>query len=146
MTRAACANEQLRRSTHFTGKERDSESGNDYFGARYYASTIGRFMSRDPEDGKRKDPASFHKYLYANGDPVDAIDPTGRADLFETALIPGGSLPAYPGLVATGYAVAQVFCDAARILAWALQTVPPGVVPGGAALKPIPPLCTAFGF
>jgi hypothetical protein len=22
----------------FTGKERDSESGNDYFGARYYAS------------------------------------------------------------------------------------------------------------
>jgi hypothetical protein len=24
---------------HFTGKERDTESGNDYFGARYYAST-----------------------------------------------------------------------------------------------------------
>ena len=32
---------------HFTGKERDSESGNDYFGARYYASTMGRFMSPD---------------------------------------------------------------------------------------------------
>jgi RHS repeat-associated protein len=30
-----------------TGKERDSESGNDYFGARYYASTMGRFMSPD---------------------------------------------------------------------------------------------------
>jgi len=27
----------------FTGKERDQESGNDYFGARYYASTMGRF-------------------------------------------------------------------------------------------------------
>ena len=24
---------------HFTGKERDTESGLDYFGARYYAST-----------------------------------------------------------------------------------------------------------
>ena len=28
----------------FTGKERDTESGNDYFGARYYASSMGRFM------------------------------------------------------------------------------------------------------
>ncbi len=32
---------------HFTGKERDSESGNDYFGARYYASTMGRWLSPD---------------------------------------------------------------------------------------------------
>ena len=32
----------------FTGKERDTESGNDYFGARYYASTMGRMMSPDP--------------------------------------------------------------------------------------------------
>ena len=36
--------------THFTGKERDQESGNDYFGARYYASTVGRFMSPDWAD------------------------------------------------------------------------------------------------
>ena len=28
-----------RRTPRYTGKERDSESGNDYFGARYYAST-----------------------------------------------------------------------------------------------------------
>ncbi len=33
---------------HFTGKEHDNESGNDYFGARYYASSMGRFMSPDP--------------------------------------------------------------------------------------------------
>jgi RHS repeat-associated protein len=32
---------------HFTGKERDAESGNDYFGARYYGSSMGRFMSPD---------------------------------------------------------------------------------------------------
>jgi RHS repeat-associated protein len=31
---------------HFTGKERDTESGNDYFGARYYSSNMGRFFSR----------------------------------------------------------------------------------------------------
>jgi hypothetical protein len=29
-------------STLFTGKERDTESGNDYFGARYNAFSIGR--------------------------------------------------------------------------------------------------------
>ena len=32
---------------NFTGKERDSESGLDYFGARYYGSNMGRFMSPD---------------------------------------------------------------------------------------------------
>ena len=34
----------------FTGKERDSESGLDNFGARYDSSSIGRFMSPDPEN------------------------------------------------------------------------------------------------
>jgi len=33
---------------HSTGKERDAESGNDYFGARYMASSMGRFLSPDP--------------------------------------------------------------------------------------------------
>ena len=44
-------------------------------------------MSRDPEDGYARDPASLHKYLYAGGDPVNMLDPSGRADLFENALI-----------------------------------------------------------
>ena len=33
----------------FTGKERDSESGLDNFGARYNASSMGRFMTPDPK-------------------------------------------------------------------------------------------------
>ena len=36
----------------FTGKERDSETGYDYFGARYYWSTLGIFTSSDPLSGK----------------------------------------------------------------------------------------------
>jgi len=32
----------------FTGKERDSGSGLDYFGARHYASALGRFIQADP--------------------------------------------------------------------------------------------------
>jgi len=42
-------------------------------------------MSRDPEDGKAVDPKSLHKYLYADGDPVDGIDPRGSEDLIEYA-------------------------------------------------------------
>jgi RHS repeat-associated protein len=61
------------------------------YSARYYNPATGRFMSRDPEDGERTDPASLHKYLYAGGDPVNAMDPTGRAELFENVLIVGGS-------------------------------------------------------
>ena len=33
--------------SRYTGEERDAESGLDYFGARYYASNMGRFMSPD---------------------------------------------------------------------------------------------------
>ena len=36
-----------RGASRTSGKERDAESGNDYFGARYYSSTMGRFMSPD---------------------------------------------------------------------------------------------------
>jgi RHS repeat-associated protein len=37
-------------SYKFTGKQRDAETGNDYFGARYYSSLLGRFLSADWSD------------------------------------------------------------------------------------------------
>jgi RHS repeat-associated protein len=40
---------------HYTGKERDQESGFDDFGPRYYASSRGRFMSPDPSGLHRAD-------------------------------------------------------------------------------------------
>jgi RHS repeat-associated protein len=56
------------------------------YSARYYNPATGRFMSRDPENGKAKDPKTLHKYLYASGDPVNRIDPSGRGDLVELSL------------------------------------------------------------
>jgi RHS repeat-associated protein len=53
------------------------------YSARYYNPNTGRFLSRDPEAGKIKIPASLHKYLYASGDPVNRFDPRGREDLVE---------------------------------------------------------------
>ncbi len=86
---------------HFTGKERDTESGNDYFGARYYNSAMGRFMSPDPlpwigwqnpveeasEEAKEEshqkfenwisNPQNFNLNAYVMNNPLGFIDPLG---------------------------------------------------------------------
>jgi RHS repeat-associated protein len=64
-------------ASRFTGKERDNESGLDYFGARYYGSSMGRFMSPDPLGGHMENPQSFNKYSYALNNPLTNTDPTG---------------------------------------------------------------------
>jgi RHS repeat-associated protein len=63
-----------------TGKERDAESGNDYFEARYYSSSMGRFMSPDDfwQDTNLADPQSLNKYAYSRNNPLRYIDPTGE--------------------------------------------------------------------
>jgi RHS repeat-associated protein len=63
----------------FTGKERDTESGLDYFGARYYGSSMGRFMS--PDDGSDQDitnPQSLNLYSYVQNNPLTNTDPDGH--------------------------------------------------------------------
>jgi RHS repeat-associated protein len=64
----------------FTGKERDQESGNDYFGARYYASSMGRMLSPDPHTGTllhMLNPQRWNMYAYALNNPLLYTDPTG---------------------------------------------------------------------
>jgi RHS repeat-associated protein len=63
----------------YRGEQYDSDLGLYYLRARYYNPLTGRFMSRDPEDGKPIYPKTLHKYLYAGGDPVNGFDPTGMA-------------------------------------------------------------------
>jgi len=64
----------------FTQKERDNESGLDYFGARYYSSAQGRFTSPDAfwKDSHVADPQSWNKYAYARNNPLKYFDPTGE--------------------------------------------------------------------
>jgi RHS repeat-associated protein len=64
----------------FTGKERDQETGLDFFGARYMSSALGRFTSPDVPlaDQWEKDPQSWNLYSYVRNNPLRAIDPTGR--------------------------------------------------------------------
>jgi RHS repeat-associated protein len=64
----------------FTGKERDSETGMDYFGARYCRSGIGQFTTIDPLmtiDDNLVDPQRWNRYAYARNNPLRYTDPTG---------------------------------------------------------------------
>jgi len=63
----------------FTGKERDSESGLDNFGARYNSSQYGRFMSPDSGiDQHPENPQSWNLYSYVQNNPVNIVDPSGE--------------------------------------------------------------------
>lgn len=59
----------------YTGEQIDPNTGNYYLRARYYNPANGRFLSMDSFDGIPQDPITLHKYLYANVDPVNMIDP-----------------------------------------------------------------------
>jgi RHS repeat-associated protein len=72
----------------FTGKERDQETGLDYFGARYYGSRIARFATVDPSMTHLEntlDPQRWNRYAYGRNNPLRFVDPDGRdwlAELF----------------------------------------------------------------
>jgi len=95
---------------HYTGKERDAESGNDYFEARYYASGFGRFMSPDwsaKEEpvpyAKLDDPQSLNLYAYVEDDPSVRVDADGHwPSLSDAVNFVGGALNAYASDIAFG--------------------------------------------
>jgi RHS repeat-associated protein len=67
-------------SVKFTGKERDAESGLDYFGARYTSSAQGRFTSPDPLMAtpiRLIDPQEWNMYAYVRNNPLSLTDVTG---------------------------------------------------------------------
>jgi len=72
-----CSQQQIA-ALKFTGKERDSETGLDYFGARYLSSAQGRFTSTDPRSGWPSDPQSWNMYAYGRNNPLLYTDPDGQ--------------------------------------------------------------------
>ena len=81
----------------FTGKERDSESNLDNFGARYYASTTGRFMTPDwalnavtVPYASFGDPQTLNLYTYVQNSPLDRIDADGHQSAFGSDYRAGG--------------------------------------------------------
>jgi RHS repeat-associated protein len=82
----------------YRGEQFDSDLGLYYLRARYYNPITGRFMSRDPEDHALLAPNELHKYLYAGGDPIDGIDPTGRGDLISEVISLGREIAKVPSI------------------------------------------------
>ena len=72
---------------------RDSVS-QDYADQRYYAVGMGRFNTPDPyrASGGPADPASWNRYAYTRGDPVNRYDPAGLADFSVTGYCYGCSV------------------------------------------------------
>jgi RHS repeat-associated protein len=71
----------------FTGKERDSESGLDNFGARFDSSALGRFLSPDAGAASLHNPQSWNRYTYALNNPLFYIDPDGNQGMSATRVI-----------------------------------------------------------
>jgi RHS repeat-associated protein len=82
----------------FTGKDRDGETGLDYFIARYYSGAQGRFTSTDPLNIPNlqqlapekfakvtANPQNWNAYTYAHNNPLAKLDPDG----FLTIVVPG---------------------------------------------------------
>ena len=60
----------------YNGQQQD-DTGLYFLRARYMDMGTGRFLNHDPILGDSDDPVTLHRYLYANADPVNNVDPTG---------------------------------------------------------------------
>jgi RHS repeat-associated protein len=78
-------NSQLPNDTvKFATYTRDSATGLDYADQRYYTGGVGRFMNPDPYRASASsvnnptDPATWNRYAYVGGDPINRADPGGQ--------------------------------------------------------------------
>ena len=66
----------------FSAKERDTETGLSYFGARYYSSDLSIWLSVDPQASKYP---SLSPYVYCANNPVKLVDPNGEEIVITTS-------------------------------------------------------------
>ncbi|KAF1084288.1 tRNA(Glu)-specific nuclease WapA precursor [Sporotomaculum syntrophicum] len=71
--------EQLPQPLKYAGEYYDDESGLYYLRARYYDPTVGRFISRDSNEGSITNPLSLNLYVYCYSNPLNYLDPTGHS-------------------------------------------------------------------
>ena len=62
----------------YAGEEFDPDLGLLNLRARLYKASAGRFQTLDPAMGNPGRPITLNRFLYANGDPLNLIDPSGR--------------------------------------------------------------------
>ncbi|MEU3549100.1 RHS repeat-associated core domain-containing protein [Streptomyces longwoodensis] len=137
----AQSSEPVAQPYRFAGGYQDP-TGLYHYGARYYDANIGRFTQPDPS-GQEQNP-----YLYAEGDPVNRIDPTGTLSLgdvgealtplgdIKTAMEFGGALKNHQWGKAAGISFGWAFGNAVGTACTAGATILGGPVVGAAASVP----------
>jgi RHS repeat-associated protein len=137
---------------HLTGKQRDTESNLDYFAARYYSSSMGRFVNPDWA-GKATtvpyanfgDPQTLNLYIYTRNIPTTLIDDDGhgigtpdwssqqaKARITQEANLPEGE---QLKRAATGLCV--VFCSMGAAMAPEATPLARGLLGLGLAAAPV---------
>ena len=101
----------------YSGERFDSDLGLIHLRARYLNVDRGRFMSLDPYPGEMDEPASIHKYLYTNADPVNYVDPSGMSSGREYAGLLAWIIRLRPVLIRLGRAIACIFLKVASVIA-----------------------------
>jgi RHS repeat-associated protein len=61
----------------FTGQRLDIPTGMYFYGARYFDTTLGRFVSPDPTMPDPAQPTDLNRFAYVRNNPLRYIDPTG---------------------------------------------------------------------
>jgi RHS repeat-associated protein len=87
----------------FEGKERDTETGNDYFGARYYTNRFGRWLSADWSSvpvavpyAVLSNPQTLNLYSMVSDDPETSADLDGHCGDITQPCDPHLPKPYYP--------------------------------------------------
>ena len=70
----------LANDRRFTGEQHDAETAYTFLRARYYDPTLGRFISKDPLSGSKKNPQTLNQYIYTTNNPVHKVDPSGMIE------------------------------------------------------------------
>jgi RHS repeat-associated protein len=118
-----------------TGKERDSETGLDYFGARYYSNGLGRFITPDwaakaaaVPYADFADPQSLNLYTYVRNIPTSKADADGHDTLGDIM---------YAGITITGQYIGHAVVDTVSSVGHWLTSGPPPhpLVPGPSATR-----------
>jgi RHS repeat-associated protein len=92
----------------YTGEMQDPASGLVYLRARHYQPTLGRFLQRDSFDGFIQGPQSLNRYVYAEGNPVVYVDPSGHCiDGISTVLCTAAIGGAIGGGIGAGWYLAN---------------------------------------
>jgi len=66
----------------YTGQQFDTATGLYSLRARYYDPGVGRFNNRDTWAYDFRNPMEFNRYVYAAGNPVNLVDPSGYDSIF----------------------------------------------------------------